>query len=230
MTKLLTYCFLFIVLMPTAQSEPRLVSTSPFFDFGSIPRDAVLEHHFWIKSVGSDTIKISEIKTGCSCALVTQKVDIIPPGDSVEIGIRWDAKRLRGSISRSPRIYYNGIEQPLRVHMQGTVLTRADSARPVASIPYKFEFGKIGSNDIDSISFELRNYSNQDLTITKLSKQRTEFKLYLPESVPAGGSSKGYVLLNNAYRDKEFATSITLQTDDHHMSTLTIPVKRKIYK
>lgn len=34
------------------------------WDFGKIPKDAVVSHSFWIKNVGTDTLKIISVRPG----------------------------------------------------------------------------------------------------------------------------------------------------------------------
>lgn len=220
---------MFLLCATTAFGQARLMAPVDRFNFGVVPNNTVLTHHFWLKSIGQDTVKIDTIKTGCSCAITDLDQRILPPGDSVLMGIQWDIKRSRGSIFRSPMIFYNGSDDALRVHLEGIIWDYPDSARPVSLKPFRFELSRANVKDVDRIQFALINHSGDPLSIELLSLLPEQIELALPDSVPAGGMANGTVTLKPEFRNEEFSTSITLLVGDRQNTRLTVPIRRKFY-
>lgn len=211
----------------TAQSE--LAIPNDVFEFGFVPQKSTVVHYFWFKSVGADTLVITEIKTGCSCALMPLERDRIAPGDSMKVGIFWDMQRRMGKTARHPYIFTNAKPDPYRVHLSCTALRTSDSLRPVAFKPYKFELARYGQKSIDSISFTVRNVADRQISITPLSFPVDECEIYMPEAVPSNSESIGYIKVREEYLDKEFRQSITVLLDDDKKTRITIPIRRKFY-
>jgi hypothetical protein len=45
-------------------AQPKMYISGESFDFGYSPQNSKVSHVFWIKSVGSDSLKIIDVKTG----------------------------------------------------------------------------------------------------------------------------------------------------------------------
>jgi hypothetical protein len=229
MKKLPIVVILVLTMIALSHSQPRLVATTPTFDFGYTPQNVKLVHHFWFKSVGTDTLLINEIKTGCACAVMPLERDWLAPGDSMKVGIYWNVKRYLGKIERNPRIFTNAGPDPVRLHLQGTVIPYPDSTRPVSTKPFNFLLARSTYKDIDSLSFTLTNHSGQNLAVSLASVPPEEVELVLPDSVRALTSSTGYVKLRPEFAGSEFQTSITLLMSDQGHTHITIPIRRKFY-
>jgi len=68
MRKTLIICVLILVLLIALSSivsaTPKMFMPEEKFDFGFVPQGSKISHVFWIKSVGSDTLKILNINPG----------------------------------------------------------------------------------------------------------------------------------------------------------------------
>ncbi|RKX30034.1 MAG: hypothetical protein DRP47_00235 [Candidatus Zixiibacteriota bacterium] len=230
MKKIFVILIVLVLTSMSAWANGSLEISTGQHNFGLIPQNSILVHTFWIKAVGTDTVRIDAIKTGCSCAISKMERDWLAPGDSLAIEIEWDVSKYRNSIYRSIRIFYNNIKKPLRKGLKGTVIQTLDSARPVSISPYRFELASSALKEIDSIQFTLTNHSSGDQKIQNISKEPVQCKLVLPSIIPAGSSATGYVRIYPEYKDKEFHTSVTLAIGDQQQTNLTIPIRRKIYR
>jgi hypothetical protein len=229
MKKLLIVVITVLITAALSYPQPRLVATAPTFDFGYTPQNVKLVHHFWFKSVGTDTLLINKIKTGCACAVMPLERDWLAPGDSMKVGIYWDIKRNLGKIERKARIFTNAGPDPVWLHLKGTVVHYPDSTRPISPKPFRFLLARSSHKDIDSLSFTLTNHSNQNLAVGFASFPPEEVELVLPDSVQALASSTGYVKLRSEFADTEFQTSVTLLMSDQGHTHITIPIGRKFY-
>ena len=218
-----------LVLSSNSFSQPKLESSGEKFDFGLTTQNSTIVYSFWLKSTGSDTVKISEIKTGCSCAIRSLESDLIAPGDSTQLTISWNTERATGPIKRYPLIYSNGSAKPLRISLKANVLLSLDSAFAGSIWPFKFEMSRIREMSIDSLEFRIINTTDQDFYPVMVSEQPAECIIYLPQTVPARGSAYGYAKILPEFVDKEFKSSFTFDFKHGSGNYLTIPIRRKFY-
>ena len=81
-------------------AQPKLEVPGREFDFGSIPHSSTVVQQFWFKSVGTDTVKIERIRTGCDCATFSLERDWLAPGDSMKVSFHWESQRRVGPMVR----------------------------------------------------------------------------------------------------------------------------------
>ncbi|MFZ5980335.1 MAG: DUF1573 domain-containing protein [Candidatus Zixiibacteriota bacterium] len=201
------------------------------FDFGTIPHSSTVVQQFWFKSVGTDTVKIERIRTGCDCATFDMEKNWLAPGDSMKVGFYWDSKRRTGQITRRPTIYSNIEGDPLQLEFVGVCATQPDKNYPISMVPFKFEFSKLPTVSVDSIAFTMTNHSDSNYTLSIVSYPFEECFYYLPESIAAQKEAKGYIKVNPAYGDQEFKRSLTVKilADDGTAKRFSIPINRKIF-
>ncbi|MEA2030733.1 MAG: DUF1573 domain-containing protein [candidate division Zixibacteria bacterium] len=230
MKKVIVLISVFLITTSNAWADPSLIIPIDQHNFGMLPKNSILNHTFWLKSVGDDTVKIDAIKTGCSCAISKIERNWLAPGDSMAVKIEWDVSRYHSSIFRSIRVFYDSIKSPLRMNLKGSVVQKLDSARPISISPYRFEFASTAQKEIDSIQFTLTNRSSEDLNISNISGNPEQCKFVLPSTIPANSSVTGHIRLKPEYNKKEFQTSITLAVNNKQQTNFTIPIRRKIYR
>jgi hypothetical protein len=212
-----------------AFAQPKLEIADNSYDFGLIPQSCTISQFFWFKSIGTDTLKIDHIKTGCTCALMPMERDWIAPGDSLKVGIYWEMGKALNAIGRFPYIYTNAQADPYRIYLTGYVVKSGDSLRPLSVSPYKFELTKYGDHAIDSMSFKLTNHLSREISVRVVSFPLEECDVFVPSSIKGGGTAEGYIKVRPEFLDKEFKRSITLQMDDPKNTRVTLPIRRKFY-
>ncbi|MDF1544690.1 MAG: DUF1573 domain-containing protein [bacterium] len=226
--EILSATILPLLLASTLSAAPGLTINYDHFDFGLVPRNSTVMTGFWLHSTGEDTLKISEIKTGCSCVLAPLERKEIAPGDSLFLQLTWEMKNKVSKVGKYPYIYTNAQDDPFRVYMDGVVMRDPDSAPVAYSTPYVLELARVGEKLIDSLEFDLTNKFEHDLMAEVTSPQPLNCNLVLPEILPAFGSAKGYIKVKPGLTEEEFKTSFTLRFTDPESTTLTIPVRFRI--
>lgn len=212
-------------------AEAKLEILNESFNFGVIPQHSSLSYNFWLKSTGTDTLHITEIKTGCKCVIIPLESEFIPPGDSQFVELQWAISNEIFSVGKHPYIFTNASEDPYRLHLIGQVAKNLDSLKPVTSIPYRFIFSSMKDKSIDEIKFSFTNRTRDDIEIYNLSYPSDYYELSFPASIPASSKADGTIKVNPDFIDKEFKGSITfLVKSEEHEKRFTIPYERKIYK
>ena len=49
---------------PSAANQPRLEVPEGSFNFGYVPQGSSISHTFWLKNVGGDTLRITDVRPG----------------------------------------------------------------------------------------------------------------------------------------------------------------------
>lgn len=213
----------------TVSAESKLEILSSRFDFGMIPSQSTIEHSFWFRSSGTDTVKIEAVKTGCQCTTMPLEQDWLAPGDSMKVSVRWNTSRQVGKLGQYPRIFIFGNPEPHYIALIGTVAQALDEVRPVSVKPFKAAFARTSSISIDSVNFTFTNHSPEDLALNIVSYPSESFEVKFPAEVKTGATADGYVKITPQFTDSEFKGSITIEFEGRKKNRLTIPVQRKFY-
>ena len=229
MIKLL-FIFISATCLGTAISaQPVLESSPASFDFGFTIHNSTIVHKLWLKSTGTDTVKVKDIQTGCSCTTIPLAQKEIAPGDSVEITISWDTQRTYGPVKRYPRIYYHDAEKPLRLSLFTNVQNVPDTNLSVVILPFKFELGRLPAKSVDSLEFKIRNNTTKEIETSLVSHLSEKFEIVFPKLIPAKSDSYGYIKIKPGFIEEEFEDSITLRFNHEEKYYITVPIRRKIY-
>lgn len=213
----------------SAQAQPKLDMVGGKFEFGYIPSSTVVGHAMWIRSIGSDTLVIDTITTGCVCATAPVSHARVAPGDSLEVIFYWDLKNRIGGVGVYPRIYTNVRPEPYYVHMTGTATRTAAELFPVRFEPFRLAFARTSAMSIDSLSFEVINDADHSIALTMNSIPPSQLEFDFPDSVAAGATEIGWVKVRPEYLEQEFQGSFTFSLSDKQEKPVTVPFHRKFF-
>ncbi|HOP07016.1 MAG TPA: DUF1573 domain-containing protein [candidate division Zixibacteria bacterium] len=227
---------LLLLLATSVLAGPEFEIANKIFDFGTVSQNSHVVHYFWFKSTGDDTVKIERIVTGCHCTLADYDHDVLPPGDSMLVGISWDLDRRIGFTSQYPRVYHNAPHSPTSMTIKALAVQAADTARPVSAKPYKAELSVAEPIVVDSVMIKLHNYLDHLLTVTQISRDVAWCYVDLPDTIPANGDAWIKVKVKPEYAEEDFVASVTFSmakvkssSDKDKPTIMTIPIRRKHY-
>lgn len=229
MSKLLTIIGASFLWGGNVLAQPVLKSSSEKFNFGISTINSTIVHKLWLKSTGTDTVKIRDIETTCSCTTMPLSRKEIAPGDSLEVTISWDTQRTFGPVHRYPRIYYEGVEEPLRIGLSADVQYVPDSLLPVSIWPFRFELGRHPLKSVDSLEFRIKNTTDKDIEISVVSHELEQCEISLPKFLPAKSVAFGYIKVKPEFVGQEFENSITVSSSHDKKYFMTVPIRRKVY-
>lgn len=90
-------------------------------DYGTIEQHADGTKIFSFKNEGDAPLIISNVKTTCGCTVPNYSKDPILPGDSGELEIKYDTKKL-GAFTKTITVYSNAKEGKKTLKIKGTVV------------------------------------------------------------------------------------------------------------
>ena len=229
MKKNMTILIIFLAsLMSVGATEAQPVLSIPnnHFNFGYAPQNAKISYGFWLYSIGRDTLKITNVKTGCGCTKAPLEKDVLPPGDSTHLEIIFSTQRYQREVSKTTRLLTNGSTASLPVTISSNILLRPDSTYPVVISPYKLNISQFGEKVRDEIKFSIKNVSTETVKPTMVALPEDIFEVNLPDKIKPGETVEGRVKLKPGGLEATFQKSFTFELDDPTQTRFTVPVIR----
>lgn len=142
-------------------ASPQIKVDNVSFDFGTVPSgNGELRHSFKITNTGDQTLKIDNVKPGCSCTVVEFKPEL-KPGETSVIVAALSIKDRTGKQDKPITIISNAENSPLlKLSMQAYILGPVNMDRRYGI----FKAPMFGSSIKDSITILS---TKKDLKITK---------------------------------------------------------------
>jgi hypothetical protein len=230
-TKRVTCALIAVMLLGigTAHAVPKLAMPDTLFEFGYVPQNARIAHIFWLKSVGTDTLKVLRVTPGCGCTQTPIDKQELAPKDSTRLEIIFNTGNYSGAVVKTPRISVNDSTPERMIYFKANVTLRPDSTYPIVIAPYKLDISQFGEKTRSEISFTIKNEANQALTPSIISTASDYFEVQLPKTIEAGKTASGSIKLSKDGLTKEFEKSFTFQLNDERQSRFTVPVKRTMH-
>ncbi|MEW6412235.1 MAG: DUF1573 domain-containing protein [Candidatus Zixiibacteriota bacterium] len=210
----------------TVLAAPKATITDNSFDFGKIVQHTKVSHTFWIKSTGTEPLRITKIVPGCGCTQIPLTDSVIAPGDSTALEILFSSKSFYGRIVKTPSIFTNASDEKIGLMIKAEVLLEPDSLMPLRVTPYEVDVSQAGERERRYSIFLIENLTNRDYTLKLVDGNAGTFKVTLPEMIKAGETVEGMVVVNDVSTAKDFEKSITFEIGDDFHTRYTLPVKR----
>jgi hypothetical protein len=104
-----------------AVKGPKIQFAETSYDFGTAAQNTAVKHLFKFKNVGTDTLRITQVKTSCGCT-AAESSKIIPPKKDGQIEVTYNTGANLGKVSKTVYVFSNDIESPQRsIMIQGVV-------------------------------------------------------------------------------------------------------------
>lgn len=138
----------------------RLDATS--YNFGVMERGASQSHVFKVTNEGNAPLEISVGATSCKCTIGDVENRPIPPGETVGVTLRWEAKALPGPFRQTATLLTN---DPRASHVELSVQGEVINVTTLQPPEWLFDKAPAGQERTDSIylmsferdSFEVRS-------------------------------------------------------------------------
>lgn len=92
------------------EKAPRISLSEPEYDFGNVKQGEQVEHHFKISNEGKSNLIIRKINASCGCTAVKPEKNIIAPGETTNIKVRFNSSGRKGQQRKSITIISNDPE------------------------------------------------------------------------------------------------------------------------
>jgi len=102
------------VLADDGAKGPKIQFVESSYDFGTTVQGTQVKHIFKFKNVGTDTLKIEQVKTSCGCTAAWESSKVIPPQKDGQIEVAFNTSSIVGKASKTVFILSNDVEAPKR--------------------------------------------------------------------------------------------------------------------
>lgn len=187
-----------------AQSKMEIVGGDTY-DWGTVA-PGKLQTVVQVKNVGTQELKINEVRPSCGCTAAPIDKNLLQPGEIGKISITLDVSSRSGPVEKTITITSNDSTAPVR-----TLHLKADVHRAITVTPMQYMLvndGKVGVASQAS-AMMIKNTSDKPITI------------YPPELVPGGNI--GVVFNLSAKRDLKPGEEFELK------ATVTPKEERSLY-
>lgn len=121
MKKYLFTLSVFGVLQLAAMAQPELAIDRTVHDYGTLTQGANTQISFTLTNTGTEAIVLQDVHPSCGCTIPEWSKEPIQPGDSLEVPVTYDSKRL-GVINKTITITSNASNGTLVFRIKGEVV------------------------------------------------------------------------------------------------------------
>ncbi len=220
-----------IILLPlwaaAAFAAPAVQIPDDTFDFGKVAQHAKVNHTFWIKSTGSDTLRITKVVPGCGCTQAPLEDSVLAPGDSASLEIIFSTLSYRGYLSKRPYLETNISDEKIYLKIMAELMPHPEEMKPIRLLPHRLDVSQFTTKPRRRAAFKIENMTDQTLRIIPVDTVSKDFDVTLPDKVGPGQTAEGMVIVHKDAVKKAFEQSITFEVDDEERSRFSLPVQRK---
>ncbi len=212
--------------VPAVHAQAKLQFSEPGFNFGKAAQHALLNHTFWIRSVGSDTLRINKVVPGWSCTQAPLSDSVVAPGDSVALEIQFSTRSYRGYVAKRPYVETNSSVDKQYIRIDCELIPDDEVMSPIKIDPVRVDVSQFTKLPRRKAKFLLTNTSDKDYDIQVVDDKNKDFDITLPKKIKAGETVDGFIEVHEDAIEKDFEESATFQINDDGMTRFSIPVKR----
>jgi len=202
----------------TSRAEPaRADAAQDQYDFGSVKQGANLRHEFVIKNSGSAALKFSAAELSMPGMKARFAAGEIAPGAEGKVTLEWTTDHVAGTVQGVARIRWSDPAQP------EALLTMKGSVIPPLSIePIPAVYLSAYANEPAERVLTIRNNDSRPLALT--SAQAGAHATATLATVEPGKVFTVTVRPAAHAATGKYEESLSIQTDDASIGTITIPV------
>jgi hypothetical protein len=230
MTKTITLLLMMTLALSGMASGQQLGSKAlvvePTFDFGYIPQNAKVSHTYWVSNLGTDTLRIFNVKPGCGCTEAPQTTFEAAPDDSLPIELVFDSGRRSRDQLKSTKVTCNDPGKSLfDLQLSAYVYTDKDTAQPISIT--KNNVLKLTTDDLGKV-FPVRftNDSKEPLSVMIVDYPSEVVSITAPSGpVAPGKSGEIRVKVNSKLDRNNYRKSFTFELSDKAKTRFSVPIR-----
>lgn len=211
--------------LSAAFAGAKLDISSTTFDFGIIPQVGKVSHTYYMKSTGTDSLRILGIKPGCGCTKAPLEKEVVAPGDSTGVELIFtSSEAYRGKTQKTATVTCNDDDRgSFLLRFTAQFNTVPDSAKPIQLAPWSLEIAE--AERARELAIAVRNVSDQPLTLKLAGLPLGFLKVTLPVTPIAPNESATIkVQVDPKCKANAFEKSFTIECSDVQTTNFTVPV------
>lgn len=140
-------------------------------DFGTMDRYAKNKHTFLLKNTGQGPLEVEVTGTTCKCTISGVDREKIPPGETGEIDVEWEAKVLDAATEFEQKIELSTNDPKNRFV---SLIIKGYVVEPLRALPPKVVLGRVSTSETTTAEFRLFGAGTEAIEILGTEFQETE--------------------------------------------------------
>jgi P pilus assembly chaperone PapD len=209
-------------------SKARIDIVSDNYDFGSIPRGAIVVHSFVVKNAGQDTLSITNVKPTCGCTTAPLTDSLVAPGEQTDIKATFNTQKFNGRVKK--QIYVDSSD-PIKPYLKVSFSAIINNPlQTIVSEPSEADFGLVKAGKSSELKVKITNNDSiaANLAIVEESAPAIVTAGLAKTTIKPGGSTELTLKLQPQDKAETITQSITLEAGNIADSRFTIPWKAVI--
>jgi len=206
-------------------SRARIKFIENYWDFGSIPKGSGVYHGFALTNIGSDTLVITRVKPTCGCTAAPLSSDRVAPGDTAEISVSLNTRKLQGKVKKYVNVDCN---DPVNPYYKITFDAFVDNPdQKIISDPLVADFGefKNGKNAQITLTIMNKDSSSVDLLVVNKPPDNILITSFGKNRLSSEESTTFNLEITAELEPGPFASTVTLEAKGRPESRMSVPIK-----
>ncbi len=208
------------------QLGSKALVVEPTFNFGYIPQQAKVSHTYWVSNLGTDTLRIFNVRPGCGCTKAPQTTFAAAPDDSLPIELVFDTGRRSRDQLKSTKVTCNDPgKSQFDLQLSAYVYTEKDTTQPIAITENNVL--KLTTDDLGkAVPVRFTNESKEPLSVTLVDYPSELVSITTPSApVAPGKSGEIRVKVNSKLDRNNYQKSFTFEVSDKAKTRYSVPIR-----
>lgn len=208
------------------QKGPHLLVVQPTFDYGFVPDSSKVAHTYWLNNIGTDSLKVFNVKVTCGCTKASVDRGVVAVNDSMPVEVVFDNLNRLQKQGRKAGIYTNDpTSNRYEIGFSCYSYVAGEATGPVTITSNK----RLRLTTLDQgkdVVVTIKNVSKEPLEAKLIAYPSELVSVELPQGALAPGA-KGDILVRvkSAIKNKNQLKSFTFEMSDAAKSRYTIPIR-----
>ena len=208
------------------QKGPRLLVVHPTFDYGFVPDSSKVAHTYWLNNIGTDSLKVFNVKVTCGCTKASVDRGVVAVNDSMPLEVVFDnlnrlkkQGRTAGILSNDPASSRYEVSFNCYTYVAGEATGSVTITKNKRLRLTTLDLGK-------DVVVTMKNVSKEPLEAKLIAYPSELVSVELPQGALASGA-KGDILVSvkREIKNKNQLKSFTFEMSDAAKSRYTVPIR-----
>jgi len=208
------------------QKGPHLLVVQPAFDYGFVPDSSKVAHTYWLNNIGTDSLKVFNVKVTCGCTKASIDKGVVAVNDSMPVEIVFDNLNKLKAQTRTTTVLTNDpANSRYEVSFSCYTYESGEPTGPIAITKNK-RLRLTTAEQGKEIVVTIKNVSQEPLKAKLIACPSELVSVELPQGALAPGT-KGDIIVRvkNELKSKNQLKSFTFEMSDGAKSRYTIPIR-----
>ena len=203
---------------PGQTNGPALSCDQPVYDFGEHDNTRDVEHTFVLKSIGTESVAISQVRAGCGCSKTDLSTNTIAPGATATLTTRVCIKGLQGPKRTTVYVHSNDPAHPIyQLQLAGKAVSDVEIEPRMVSLQWH------SGEALPAARVSIVNKSDLPFLVTGIEALSSPFVATVATNV-AGRSYTLTVGISSNLSAGSSQGTVVVVTDHPRCARLEIPV------